>query len=242
MKVIVLCPVYNCADTLSVWMKAIEDMNPAPEEVVFCENNSTDATLSLINGWKFPHKLIRIWVKDKPSKNPYTVMAHVRELLRTYARNSGCDYAVFLDSDVIPLDKDFIRRITGRDADVVGGAYMRMFPEGLGVAAYFKSLVGSKYKYRTVKAIRPEVFGAVAVGGGCLCLSKWVLSDGNVTFYPLLKGDIAEDFGYCIKARKRGWMVFIDATLDILHLDTTNKIKPWTLNMDGTIRNWDYGV
>ena len=240
MKVIVLCPVYNSADTLPMWMEAIEKLEPKPDEVVFAENNSTDATLSLINNWKFPHKLIRIWVKDKPSKNPYLVMAHVRELLRTYVKNSDCNYAIFLDSDVLPLDIDFITRITRNGEDLMGGAYMRMFTSGLGVAAYFKALEGSKFKYRLVKAVRTEVHKAVAVGGGCVCLSKWILLDDKVKFFPMLRGDIAEDFGYCIRASKRGWAVYLDASLDILHLDTTGKIKPWTVNLDGSNREWSY--
>jgi hypothetical protein len=161
----------------------------------------------------------------------------VRDLLLSYARKSDCDYAIFLDSDVFALDKDFIMRITKHDGDLVGGAYMRQFGAGLGVAAYFK---GQKEKYRIVRAIRPELHDAVAVGGGCMCISRWLLLDENVRFYPLLFGDTAEDFGYCLKAGERCWKVQIDGSLDMLHLDTTNRQKPWTVSVDGEYLEWSY--
>jgi GT2 family glycosyltransferase len=238
MKTIVLCPVYNSERLLPIWFEMIQHLDPKPDEVVFAENNSTDSTLQLISDWEFPHKVIRIWVKDKPIKNPYLVMAHIRQLLITYARNSGCDFAIFMDSDVLAMDEGFVELITRDDADLVGGAYMRMFPQGLGVAAYFK---GSKRgRYRIVKALDKKYQYATAVGGGCMCLSRDILGDRRVSFFPLEKGDIAEDFGYCLKASRMGYAVFLNGDLDMRHLDTTNIPKPWTVNSKGKYREWNY--
>jgi GT2 family glycosyltransferase len=225
MKTLLMCPVYNSEDTLPDWF-------------VFIENNSTDTSVELINNWSYRHKLIRIWVKKHPSKNPYLVMAHIRQLAITYARRSGCDFAIFLDSDVFTLDEEFIELITRDDADLVGGAYMRMFADGLGVAAYFEG--SKKGLYKVMKAVTKPYQYAVAVGGGCMCLSKDIISDRGLSFVPLQRGDIAEDFGYCLKASERGFAVFLNGELDMLHLDTSNRQKPWTVNKEGEYLKWSY--
>lgn len=244
-RTIILCPVYNNERTLREWMRVVESLNPSPLEVVFCENNSTDLTVNIINGWDFPHKLIRFWVKDNPIDEPYyincyNVIAHARQLLLTYARSRDCDYAIFLDSDVIPANTDFITRITKTGYDLVGGAYMRMFPEGLCVAAYYFG--STKGKYKLSRAVKNPLQSVAAVGGGCMCLSKKLVDDRRVDFYPLydLKDNaVAEDFGYCVKAREVGYDVWLDASNDLVH-DSRVKVKPWTMNRDGTFSRWTY--
>ena len=247
MKTIMLVPVFMAEDRLLNWKLDIERLNPLPDKIVFVTNNNYDSTLYVLNSWRIKSDvdIISVWFKDEPieddvAKNCYVPMAHVRELLLAYARNHReYDYAIFMDTDVHPLNNDFIERITSWGKDVVGGAYMRRFPQGVCAAAYFWGAVG----YSVLKkVVEPKLTNVKAVGGGCMCLSRRIIDDRRVSFYPLVEGEgvYAEDFGYCLKAGRHGYSVWLDSTEDIFHEDSGNRDKPWMVNMDGSSRKWSY--
>jgi len=68
---------------------------------------------------------------------------------------------------------------------------------------------------------------AKVTSAGCLCLSRRVVQDKRVNFYPL-RADASEDFGYCLWARDLGYKVYLDSTLELHHL-IPKRIpkKPW---------------
>jgi hypothetical protein len=142
--VVLLVPIYNTSKRCwKVWEKAIYRLDPLPEKVIFCENNSTDNTLELITNFQLPHEVIRVWFRSDATKGPlreYEGIANVRQLLLTRARIYGASAAIFLDDDCIPQDKDFIQRFLNdiyydKNLDIVGGSYTRDFPEGTTVAS-----------------------------------------------------------------------------------------------------------
>lgn len=131
--VIFLVPVYNSSDHIKTWFKMVERLDPMPEKVIFCENNSTDDTLKLISEWKFPHEIIRIELVPNASRvidNRYGAIAIVRELLLTRARYLNPKFAIFIDDDIFPESCNFIELITKSEKDIVGGVYMRPLQEG----------------------------------------------------------------------------------------------------------------
>jgi len=135
--VVLLVPVFNTsARCWKVWERAIYRLDPLPEKVIFCENNSTDNTLELINNFQLPHEVIRVWFKPDASRgNEYGPIAHVRQLLLTRARTYGAKTAIFLDDDCIPERRDFIKMFLKDNFDICGGSYTRDFPNGTLVAS-----------------------------------------------------------------------------------------------------------
>jgi len=232
-KVVVLIPTHNNESLLPVWFNFIYKLNPQPIEYVFAENNSHDDTLKLIERFKRPTKLIRVWFKKKPigkGESFYTTIAHIRQLLLTYARQSNCDYAIFLDTDIFPATTELISHMINWNADIVGGKYMRFFPEGLFIASYWKS--GDK-KFR-LKPLTDLPFEEVeCTSAGCLCLSKKVIQDRRVNFYPIFGAfHTSEDFAYCRQARARGYKVYLDSLVDVRHFCPTDKApNPWTFGL-----------
>jgi len=243
-RVIVLIPTYNNEALLPIWFNFLYKLNPQPTEYVFAENNSTDDTLELIRKFKRPHKLIRVWFKDKPigkGESPYNTIAHIRQLLLTYARNSDCDYAIFLDTDLFPISTNLIEHITNWNADIVGGKYMRFFPDGLMIASYWHS---TKTKgWYTLKGKTSLPFEEVAcTSGGCLCLSKKIIQDRNINFFPIKDRMLtSEDFGYCILAAKHGYKTYLDSMLDLRHFCSSDRtVTSWTLGADGKMAPFSY--
>jgi glycosyltransferase involved in cell wall biosynthesis len=211
--VIFLVPVYNISDHWNAWIKMVKALDPMPEKVIFCENNSDDNTLELIANCGLPYELIRFWVKPDAAKGQaYIVVAHARQLLLTRARQLNPDYAIFIDDDMFPDNQDFIEMLMKRKVDIIGGSYSRIFPEGTFVASKWDidksiSIMPNgedpiNYKkiserIATLREMYPnmqfvsfaglsrKLYTVAATGGGALMLSRKTLQDGRLEFVPI---------------------------------------------------------
>lgn len=220
-KVIILIPTRNSELLLDLFFENLYKLVPQPDKYVFCENNSSDKTLDKLEGFKLPHEIIRIWLSDDAVEregSPYGVIAHVRQLLLTRARKIDPDYAIFLDDDVMVKSPDMIRVLTRWNVDIVGGSYIRSWPEGFYLASLWKSHDPKEYLLcrRPAKPLdEPFVTGA-----GCLCLSRRIIQDRRINFHPLPKIPNAapsEDFGYCYQARQYGYKIYLDGLVELSH-------------------------
>ena len=182
---------------------------------VLIENNSTDNTFERINKFKRPHKVIRVWFRKDATtvcESTYEPIAHVRQLLLTFARQYNPDYAIFLDSDVYPLSKDLIDGLSLWGKDIVGGAYLRPFPEGVFLAS--KWAVPDRPHLRMLRKKTNSFLEEVLMtSGGCLCLSRKIIQERDINFYPISPSDASEDFGYCLQAKEKGYRIYLDGTV-----------------------------
>jgi hypothetical protein len=245
--VVLLIPVYNTSQRCwSVFEKAIYKLNPLPELVVFCENNSTDNTLRWVSNFKLPHEVIRLWFRKDAASAPehaYDNIAHVREILLTRARTYGAKLAIFLDDDCIPERRDFIQMFLDNKLDICGGTYVRDFPEGTYVASKWdvnmpkslhpksnlnleagkkKGWVAVMYKYDALLADGKRIFECSCTSGGALALSQKVIQDRRLEFYPIHRsswgGVHSEDFGFCLYAGSLGYKIYLDFDIKFAHL------------------------
>lgn len=227
-KTLILVPVFNSGKILPTFFSFLYELDPQPELYVFAENNSCDDTLEQVYQFKLPHKVIRVWLRNDAamvSQNRYVPIAHIRQLLLTFARNYDPDYALFLDSDVLPRTKSLIKNLTQWQKDIVGGAYLRLFPEGLWLASKWTP-PNLFHKKAILPLEEPHVTSA-----GCMCLSRKIIQDKKVNFYPV-PGAASEDFGYCLQAREQGYKVYLDGTTKLEHFIPHNiPVKPWSRNM-----------
>jgi hypothetical protein len=228
-------PANDAAKTLPHVLEALRDLCPQPDRYIFVENNSTDETLGLL--WKFPRpkEVIRLWFRPDLlawSMDPYEGIARVRQVLLNRARHLKVDNAIFLDADVKPLSRNLIERLTApSDYDILGGPY----PDPVNPINYNAVVDGAEIGRPggAVTCSSGPVFKhwpfleAIAVGGGCMRISRKLLQDRRVNFHPVYanRGSIAfsesmyitEDYGYCISARDFGYRVALDLTLVLTH-------------------------
>jgi glycosyltransferase involved in cell wall biosynthesis/GT2 family glycosyltransferase len=231
LKTIILVPVYNSGKTLPLFFSSLNALEPQPELYVFAENNSSDDTLEQVSKFNLPHKVIRVWFRKDAamlSQNRYEPIAHIRQLLLTFARDYNPDYAIFLDSDVIPRTQSLIENLTLWKKDIVGGAYLRMFPQGVWLASKWKDPNTGEVMFRQKTHLpleKPHMTSA-----GCMCLSRKIIQDKRVNFYPVQAG-ASEDFSYCLQARDYGYEVFLDGVIKLEHIIPEKlRVKPWTRN------------
>jgi len=229
---------------LPILFKFLLRLDPQPDYYVFSENNSKDNTFELIKDFHpgKPKKIIRLWFRpeaDKTLIHTYEKMAHIRQLLLTAARNLDVDYAFFLDADVIPLCSDMILRFVYPmrtfNIDVLGGSILYFNYDGsFCLSASCK--YDEKHYYRVPIPQRSyDLFWfreVDLVGAAALCLSRRVVQDRRVNFYPLTFPS-CEDGHYCFQAQKHGYKIFLEGWTGFSHLFWLQhkKLRPWYYNV-----------
>jgi GT2 family glycosyltransferase len=230
-KIIVMIPVYNCAGILPQLFNSLYALSPQPDFYVFAENNSSDDTLSRIQEFRCPHKTIRVWFRKDAAllhEGRYEPIAQIRQLLLTFARNIDPEYAVFLDSDVFPRTPELLRNLTCWQKDIVGGAYLRAYPDGIWLASKWR--IPGDDRVLRLYSVRKVLDKPLVTSAGCLCLSRKIIQDRRIDFVPLIPG-ASEDFGYCLKARELGYKVFLDGISKLYHhIPERLPLKPWSRN------------
>lgn len=237
-KVIILIPTYNHAIFLEHCLQRLKQLEPQPDKYIFLENNSTDDTLEVIQEFDRPKELIRMWFRDDAVKhlgNPYEVIGIARQYLLKRARQLDPDFAIFIDDDIVMMYKHFIDQITGRKRDIVGAPYFRPFSMGFFLASKWKRKGKRGLWFKESCQGFQETY---ITSAGCLCLSRKIIQDKRVNFLPIIWGEkkdgkrASEDFGYCIKAQKLGYKVYLDCTLKVGHYATADDYKPWMIKRD----------
>ena len=252
--VVLLVSTQNIEVQWNAWRMMVKALDPLPEKVIFCENDSSDKTVDLINKWDFPHELLTFKSKTKKNKEDiYESVAKNRQKLLDRAREIEPSYALFLDDDVFPHDVDIIDKLTKKKLPIVGGLYIRPFEDkGVFVASKWhldtpldelppainlKDLVEDAKKkglpYLMFSDCEDKLYEVAGTSAGCMCIRGDVINDEKLNFYPreidLVKGGISEDFGYCLIAQKLGYKVYLDGSIRLEHLlPTPNRLRPWS--------------
>ena len=220
MKIVLLIPCYNNARNLRNAFASYYKLDPQPDRYIFCENNSRDDTARVIvREFRRPKRLIRFWLRDDIStkgENPYLGIATARQLLLEAARKEDPDFAIFMDSDIYVKTPAMIEMLTAWDKDIVGGIYWRAYPEGIYIASKWPSSITGKYFMRKWpefdNQVGPGLNEVAMTSGGCLCLSRRIIQDKRINFFPLYDRDpqASEDYGYCLQARDFGYKTYLD--------------------------------
>jgi hypothetical protein len=253
--VVLLVSVQNVQSQWNAWQMMIKALDPIPEKVIFCENDSSDETVKLIKSWDFPYELITFKSAKKDiKKDLYFNIAKNRQLLLDRVRVLKSKFAIFIDDDVFPNDFDIIEKLTKIKLPIVGGVYMRPFEDkGIFIASKWhlntpldelppaidlEKLVEDAKEhdspYLMFSDCEDKLYNVAGTSAGCMCIRKDVLLDKRLNFFPrsidLAEGGISEDFGYCLNAQRFGYDVYLDGGIRLEHLlPTTNRIRPWVL-------------
>jgi len=158
--------------------------------LVFVDGYSTDGTLEMLRDFEQSHK------------NEYRDITLIQDSGHIPAARNLClknigdsELLIFLDSDVLPAP-DFISRLIGLSQ--VGG---------------IASIFYSSFSYERPK---PAVKFVHTVGMGCTLIKREVLDRVGLFDTTL---PVNEDTDYCLRARKLGYDVVQDTTVQLLHLD-----------------------
>jgi len=169
-------------------------------------------------------------------KNPRYVFAlfaigeiltpYAREQIARYAVSHDIDYVFMIDDDML-APPDLFYRLVKHDQDIVGAlAFSRnTSPDGNHFPVIYEAIEGKDrvtntdyYWTRTVKNYpRDTLVECDAVGFGAVLIKTSVLKAIEEPRFMGMEG-VGEDVALCIKARKKGFRVFMDTSVKLGHL------------------------
>lgn len=148
---------------------------------------------------------------------PLSLVYLAREKIAQYAIDREYDYVLFLDSDMTP-PADALTRLLEHDKGIVCGAYYtRKAPH---MPCFFKKVDAEACECMT--EYPRGLVEVEAAGTGFMLIKtdvfKAIYETGGSCFFPIM--GLGEDIAFCLRARERGYSIFVDTTLQIGHIGT----------------------
>lgn len=174
---------------------------------------------------------------DKPSGSQIVFIANslvydARDQLCQIALKNEMDYILFIDSDMV-FPKDSLNKLIARNKEIVSGVYYAR--KGNHEPVVYKSIERKPFrKPQTEKFTKAEISRDFFEIGGCgmgLCLIKTevikkICDKKQEPFRPLKL--VGEDLSFCIRAKKSGFKIYADSTIELGHIgQTTFRQTDW---------------
>lgn len=150
-----------------------------------------------------------------------------RNQLAGYALEMEADYILWLDSDMVFAPDTLERMIKTLDEhpeiDILSGLYFRRaYPF---TPVLFKKLdegENGNIVFEDYNDYPDELFELEGVGFGCVlmrtdCLFQMLDEDGVGRWFTPL-GGAGEDCAFCIRARRAGYRIFVDPSVELGHM------------------------
>jgi glycosyltransferase involved in cell wall biosynthesis len=164
--------------------------------------------------------LMDYWRENPIFKLTYSIIIgsrqihYARNALVTAGLNNGADYICFIDADMT-FPPDTLHRLYFASKDIVGVLYTgRIKPHPPNIFYFDKDKV--LVQAEKVDRITP-IIEVDAVGTGIMLIRKKVFRELPHPWF-FYGGDYSEDIMFCKEARKAGYKIYIDTTLDIGHV------------------------
>lgn len=213
------------------------DYDRSKINILWVVNNSNDNSYEILKDFKSKYNSeynkIQIDTINKPNigkdtrkKEPRVdyIYSHLAELRNYVCQNSNTDYLFSIDSDILVLDKDILKKFISYDKDVISSYIYNGY--------IFAEETNNKYSpYSFTNAMifngrfdefnRPifEVFSKnhikkisnrlqkVDITGAIYLIKKQVYKDKNVKYGFYYQG---EDIPFCMSAIKNGYKIYCD--------------------------------
>ncbi|HEX5037279.1 MAG TPA: hypothetical protein VFX30_08990 [bacterium] len=142
-----------------------------------------------------------------------------RNYLIDQMRNHPLDptHIFFLDADIVPRP-DALMKLLRHRLPIVSGLYRKRLPP-------YEPMAFVKKKGPFLKPISltgPKLKTVDVVGAGCLLIRREVFEKIRAPWFTSewrTEGHLSEDFSFCEKAKKAGFKIAVDTTVNPLHLE-----------------------
>lgn len=146
-------------------------------------------------------------------------IAAARNSIVAQALHAGCTHLMMMDTDQI-YPPDCLTKLLSHQKDIVGVRVHRRWPPFDVVM-----MRGEVGRYRHVpddECFSGELVEVDATGTGCLLINTRVFLDVPQPWFEFEKTDdgrpVGEDIAFCAKARRAGYRIFVDTSIEVGHL------------------------
>jgi GT2 family glycosyltransferase len=151
-----------------------------------------------------------------------------RDTLVHRMQESSAEYLFFLDSDVI-LPPNTVNQLISHNQDIISGVYHvrhdpitpAMWKESADVPGHYNPIVG--YNEGTIIDVD-------AIGMGCCLIHRRVFDKLEEPYFKWTmdarqENGVSEDFYFCEQARKTGFHIYVDTSIQCTHIANANVTK-----------------
>ncbi len=165
---------------------------------------------------------------------------------------SGFDFFLCVDADT-GFTVDNVKQLVAHDLDIVSGAYAHKHDSSRMVAGWFSGVEGLSSMKDRVTPDKTGVFEVDWAGAGFMLIKRETLERMPYPWfspvevkYQSEQGTCAQvtsdDFGFCMKARRHGEKIMLDADCRVDHVPHPNEYKadsPLTNALNDLLTNRD---
>jgi len=245
MKVIAVTAAYNDEATLAEFLRHINQLNPGVAYHIFVTNNVTDKTDEIIDAHLkfYPGERISYNLDvdyTQKHNDPYCALAlawqkGLETAREKMAEDEEITHILYLDSDIFILDTDALNKAARWRRPIVGGSYLRDFPEGRALASVFlitdeiqrllpdmDLILNAPTRFNTI------FYNCVPVlytSAGFMLMERKAAMDERLRFSPIHKmaydggyrKETSPEFGMQELARRAGYVTYLDGTIKLSH-------------------------
>ena len=148
----------------------------------------------------------------------------VRNNLVDQALRLGCTHILMMDTDQVYYDPDMIQKLMNHEKPVVGARVHRRYPPFDPILLQEKDGKHYHMDHDDIERIvsNGETVEVPATGCGCILYDTRVFIDIDPPWFVHSKTDDGrakgEDIYFCEQLRRSGFEIFVDTSIDIMHL------------------------
>lgn len=226
-KVLIACPLGGKKQySLNYWLEWISKQHHKEFEICFCVNGKRKHKLKkLLKQIELKHisdkKPRKISILTLPKDQKLTLIQRLvfaRELIRRHAVKNKFDYLLYLDSDTIPLRKDFITEQIQQNKQCITGLYFYKHSGGTPVMINDTTKKNFTLKELEKAYNKKRLIKLKYIGFGCFLIHKDTFTKIKYDYEAF--GELrSDDFGYCELLEKANIPVFLNVTQVCKHIE-----------------------
>lgn len=147
----------------------------------------------------------------------------IRNLIAHWIVNGPYDYLFSVDSDIV-LPNDSLVKMINQDKDMISGLYIQR-KEDQQTPEIYKINEHGLFHMNLIDIPKNETIEIDGCGFGCALIKKSVFTSieyPHFVYHSAIdhKDTFSEDLDFCVKAKQRGFKIFLDSSIICKHIGT----------------------
>ena len=215
-KILIGIPTYDGKDyCFEEFIESLNKIDYPNKEIIFIDNSDDPLHAEIIRKKGF--NAVHIKADDY-----YEKIIRSRNAIRSYFLAKDFDFLLFLDSDTFPKP-DVLKDLVSHDKDIISGvvyALWTFYGQPIIRPSLFEYNDENTMKVMTAKSKTPGIYEITACGGACMLIKRSVLV--KISF-SLPENGQTEDYFFCQKAKKEGFKIYADTSVQCKHSIISNE-------------------
>jgi len=156
--------------------------------------------------------------------NMYKRLSFLRNIIIRSFLVEDYDYLFFIDSDIL-VEPDCLERLIENNKDICAALVQNHYKDKIYNFMFYDE--NKRRFYRPIDFKLPDKIFEVDLTGACYLIKKKVIEVGVKYDFNI----VGEDGGFCLKAKERGFKLYVDPTIKTLHIMRKEDLKKYGITI-----------